>query len=133
MPRILFTPASARRVLSQIRPVVEKMCRTYRRLEQRETGPIASDRRVDPGYFRLLVDLGRSLEQIGAAGARVKNPREGLIDFPARREGRDVLLCWKAGEPTLDYWHEPDEGYAGRRRVDEAGPWETGAGDERTG
>jgi len=126
MTPILFTPSSARRALTEIRPVAERMCRLFRSLEQRKPRRIASDNRVDPVYFRLLVDLCRSFDRIGRSGVQVKDPREGLLDFPAKRDGRDVLLCWKVGEPTLDFWHEAEEGLAGRRRVDEEGPWEEG-------
>jgi hypothetical protein len=115
------------------------MCRVYRSLEARRPQRIASDQRVDPDYFRLLVDLYRLVERLGKAGARVKDPRAGLLEFPARRGGREVLLCWRVGEPALVFWHECDEGFAGRRRVDEEGPWDEGpwndaeAAAERTG
>jgi hypothetical protein len=26
-----------------------------------------------------------------------------------------VLLCWRFGEPEVQFWHEMDAGYAGRR------------------
>ena len=134
MTPILFTPRSARRVLAEIRPVAERMCRIFRSLEERKPRRIASDDRVDPTYFRLLIDLCGTFDRIGKTGVQVKDPREGLLDFPAKRDGRDVLLCWKVGEPTLAFWHEPEEGLAGRRRVDEEGPWEDRkAPVERTG
>ena len=130
MSRILFTPRSARRIIAELKPVAERMCRTYRSLEACRPPRIASDQRVDPTYFRLLVDLCRLFESIAKAGARVKDPGAGLLEFPARRGGREVLLCWKVGESTLAFWHEPDEGFAGRRRVDEEGPWEEGPWEE---
>ena len=124
MPPTLFTPQSARRILVEIRPVAERMCRIFRSLEERRPQRIACDDRVDPTYFLLLIDLCRAFDRIGKSGVQVKDPREGLLDFPARRDGRDVLLCWKVGEPTLSFWHHPEDGLAGRRRVDEEGPWE---------
>jgi hypothetical protein len=44
---------------------------------------------------------------------------EGLVDFPTTYEGRWVLLCWKFGERTLDWWHEIDGGFQGRRKLTE--------------
>jgi hypothetical protein len=35
-----------------------------------------------------------------------------------------VWLCWKVGESSLGFWHEQEAGFAGRRPVDEDGPWE---------
>jgi hypothetical protein len=39
-----------------------------------------------------------------------------LIDFPAMRDGRVVLLCWQLGEgEKIEWWHEVEEGFAGRQ------------------
>ena len=54
-------------------------------------------------------------EHINAAGAQIKSLEEGLLDFPSRREGEEVLLCWKLGEDDIRYWHGVDEGFAGRK------------------
>jgi hypothetical protein len=52
---------------------------------------------------------------IHEVGALVKDLDRGLIDFPAQREGEDVLLCWHVGEAQIEYWHGPDEGFSGRK------------------
>lgn len=41
----------------------------------------------------------------------------GLIDFPALANGRQIWLCWRLGEGDIEWWHEHDEGFAGRRRL----------------
>ncbi|HEX9550652.1 MAG TPA: DUF2203 domain-containing protein [Candidatus Limnocylindrales bacterium] len=43
----------------------------------------------------------------------------GLIDFPALANGRQIWLCWRLGEGDIDWWHELDDGFAGRRRLSE--------------
>jgi hypothetical protein len=48
----------------------------------------------------------------------VKDLNAGLIDFPARRDGREVLLCWRYGEPQVEFYHELHTGFAGRKRVE---------------
>jgi len=53
-------------------------------------------------------------------GCQLKDLSTGLLDFPGRRLGRDILLCWKLGEPRIGYWHDLQAGYAGRRPIDEA-------------
>ena len=52
-----------------------------------------------------------------AAGVLVKDLDRGLLDFPSRREGRDILLCWHVGEEEIRYWHGIDEGFAGRKPI----------------
>ncbi len=38
------------------------------------------------------------------------------------REGREVYLCWRVGEERIEWWHETDAGFAGRRPLDDAIP-----------
>jgi hypothetical protein len=60
--------------------------------------------------------IAECLRQINELGVQVKDFREGLLDFPARRgDGEDVLLCWKVGEPEVAFWHGLEEGFAGRK------------------
>ena len=53
-----------------------------------------------------------------AAARRLMRLRmQGLIDFPALASGRQIWLCWRLGESDIEWWHELDEGFAGRRRL----------------
>jgi hypothetical protein len=121
-----FTPDSARQVLDELRPVAERMCELYRDLEDRRPRQILPEQPVERVYFSLVQRLQQLLSRIHRSGARVKDLRRGLLDFPARRDGREVLLCWKVGERSLEFWHEMDDGYSGRQRVDDDGPWDDG-------
>ena len=47
----------------------------------------------------------------------LKDYLTGLVDFPARVEGRDVYLCWRLGEPEVAHWHEMNAGFAGRQKL----------------
>ncbi|MGB9029409.1 MAG: DUF2203 domain-containing protein [Acidobacteriaceae bacterium] len=59
-----------------------------------------------------------ALEEIDAIGVQVKNLDIGLLDFPCLLEGETVLLCWKRGEPRIDFWHRMEDGFAGRQPID---------------
>jgi hypothetical protein len=39
----------------------------------------------------------------------------GLVDFPSVREGREVYLCWTEDEQEIGYWHDLEDGFAGRQ------------------
>lgn len=54
------------------------------------------------------------VEELERLGVELKGP-EGLCDFPARIDGRDVYLCWRLGEPEVLYWHEIEAGFDGRK------------------
>ena len=56
-----------------------------------------------------------AVEEIQALGGVPKGVEEGLVDFPHRREGRVVNLCWKYGETRIRWWHGMDEGYTARK------------------
>jgi hypothetical protein len=68
----------------------------------------------------LLEALNEELEALTTIGVQVKDLDVGLCDFVARREGRDVLLCWRLGEKEVGFWHELTTGFAGRRPIDRA-------------
>lgn len=126
MPQRLFTPMTARRELRRLKPAAERMCRLFRVLEQRRPARVLSDQLVDPAYFTLVQRLHAALQEINSHGVHVRDVQHGLLDFPARREGREVLLCWKVGEPSLEFWHETGAGFAGRQPLADDGRWDEG-------
>jgi hypothetical protein len=60
-----------------------------------------------------------ALAEIDSIGVQVKDLDIGLLDFPCEVEGKTVLLCWKTGEKSITHWHGTDEGFAGRKLIDE--------------
>jgi hypothetical protein len=60
-----------------------------------------------------------ALAEIDSIGVQVKDLDIGLLDFPCEVEGKTVLLCWKMGEKSITHWHGTDEGFAGRKLIDE--------------
>ena len=87
----------------------------------------AGGSRVNPGPLLALrstrdtsaVALKAALERIEEAGAMVKDLDIGLIDFLAQYRGQDVCLCWKLGEDRIEFWHGLEEGFRGRKPIDE--------------
>jgi hypothetical protein len=67
-----------------------------------------------------VLEMRRKIATLRALGVEVKNLNAGLIDFPARFQGREVYLCWCHGEKTIGHWHEVDAGFAGRQTIDPA-------------
>jgi hypothetical protein len=60
-----------------------------------------------------------ALAEIDSIGVQVKDIDTGLLDFPCEVDGRVVLLCWKMGEGSITHWHSTEEGFAGRKPIDE--------------
>ncbi len=59
--------------------------------------------------------LDALMAELASLGALLKGIDEGLVDFPAEREGRVVLLCWRLGEDTIAWWHEENSGFPSRQ------------------
>ncbi|HEX7107136.1 MAG TPA: DUF2203 domain-containing protein [Acidothermaceae bacterium] len=65
----------------------------------------------------LEARLHESLSWFPVNGIEVKGAAPVIIDFPSSLLGADVLLCWLEGEPELAWYHRPDLGFLGRRRL----------------
>ncbi len=65
------------------------------------------------------VALKSAMERIGNTGAIVKDLDIGLIDFLSIYQGKEVCLCWKLGEDRIAFWHGTEEGFAGRKPIDD--------------
>lgn len=125
-----FSPEEANAALERVRPLVERMvahrqahAAALERQEQLEGHirgngggiPPATLAEVAAEVEREARELARLVDQIAEHGAEVKDLDEGLIDFPALRQGETVLLCWKLGEDEIRYWHRVEDGFTGRR------------------
>jgi hypothetical protein len=125
-----FTLAEANEALEAVRPLTEELVEHRRalvELQERQaalTARIAGNggdlepRELQDVQEQLDVEvagIARSVARIHEAGALVKDLDEGLVDFPAQRDGEEVLLCWRLGEEEIGFWHGLEEGFSGRR------------------
>jgi hypothetical protein len=126
-----FTPDEANSALERVRPLAERMVELRSRLgtledEQREvvrivagngSGEAVGDART-PEFTKLARELQEVVEELTLIGVQLKDAETGLLDFPAVRDGEDVLLCWRVGEAAVEWYHGLEDGYAGRKRID---------------
>ncbi|MGD0146477.1 MAG: DUF2203 domain-containing protein [Nitrososphaerales archaeon] len=122
----LFTPQEASKLLPDIKPKVKELIERkkvvialqselerYNLLGFRPAEVAEKAAQLDA----LAEDANRKIEELEDLGVKVKNLDYGLIDFPAERYGRNVLLCWQYGEPEVSYWHRSDECYNDRKAL----------------
>jgi hypothetical protein len=130
----LFTVEEANRLLPTLKSLLEALASKKAELvaKQAELAALLKAGQ-DPGdqtrYERLVrgreelkfiaEEFNVSLHTVSRTGALVKDVDAGLVDFAAMRNGREVLLCWRLGEPRVAHWHGMDEGFAGRKRLDD--------------
>lgn len=79
--------------------------------------PAVAHRRAERD--KALQEIKDALAEIEAIGVQVKDLDIGLLDFPCVVEEEIVLLCWKYGEEKIGFWHGLEEGFRGRKPIDE--------------
>jgi hypothetical protein len=98
--------------LATNKPVITYLIREFR---------IPQDTPVPADYFRALVQVKDALGEVETLGCQLKDIQRGLVDFPSRLFGKEVLLCWRLGEENVGFYHDLESGYAGRQPIPERG------------
>ncbi len=111
-----------REILMEMRkkkPLVDELRQEIMAMTRKATGnghlvsqDVRDKQKTAQTLIERLNELGAQLSEIRC---EIKGIDEGLIDFPAEREGRTVYLCWKLGEDSIAYWHELDTGFGSRQ------------------
>lgn len=125
--RKFFTVATANRALGYVSRIVADLCAAYRdavSLQQRMEMPMPDEQSdtLHREYERVIERLNAYVDELRDVGVELKDYEQGLVDFPALHEGREVYLCWKRGETEIVAWHEVNAGFSGRRNVTELAP-----------
>ena len=105
--------------------LVEKIEAEFQEVSQRIF--LAGGTRVDIAHLavrkaekeKALQRVKDALAEIDSTGVQVKDLDVGLLDFPCRVKDQLILLCWKLGEKQITHWHGVEEGFQGRKPIDE--------------
>lgn len=120
-----FTVEEANALLPDLMPLVAQLLERRARVSStaRSMADVLSDLRSDVGGLEAselaneISHIENLVERIQARGCVVKSLEAGLLDFLSERDGRDVYLCWRFGEPRIEYFHELHTGFNGRRPI----------------
>jgi hypothetical protein len=120
-----FTVEEANALLPEIRPLMaELLNRRGKVVEMRhELAPILKRPNHDVGgaaasqIVQDFITIERLAKKIRSYGCIIKDLNGGLVDFLSERNGRDVYLCWRFNEPTIEFYHELHTCFNGRERV----------------
>jgi hypothetical protein len=123
----LFTVNEANELLPTLRPLVEQILESIRRLKATSEAVIRKEG-LNPEAPNLMERLGEDteiarligqvkgwVEEINGYGCVCKGVEQGLIDFPCMLGAEVVFLCWQIGESNVGYWHRIEDGFAGRK------------------
>ena len=137
VPPKFFSLSEANALLPRLEPLVRHLMAARQRLRKHSRAleefraRASRDGGVLPGNTlaqakteskRFEAEIREGVQEIESWGCVVKDLDHGLVDFLARRQGREVYLCWRLGEPEIRHWHELREGFAGRKPLGEDPP-----------
>jgi hypothetical protein len=123
----LFTVEQANRTLPLVRKIVADIVSLHQRwrqtivalddvaLAQRANEPNDRGEQLEREAQALAREIDECQRELESLGIQLKDRRQGLVDFPTLMGGRRVLLCWRLGEPEIQFWHEEDAGFPGRQ------------------
>jgi hypothetical protein len=138
MPERTFTLDEAQELLPVLEGLLRQAISAKKQIEEvdKELKEVAHRVFLSGGMLLPLVRLARrkaereksaqqvkdAVSEINATGVQVKDLDIGLLDFPCVVDGQTVLLCWKLGEKAITHWHGLEEGFAGRKPIDDRIP-----------
>ena len=117
-----YTADEATAMLPELIPALERM-REARQLILSRSELIRANAPSNGGgapgaeYWQALATLRSEVQALAERDILLRDPETGLLDFPARIDGRDVFLCWRLGEDRVAFWHGPETGFSGRTPV----------------
>jgi hypothetical protein len=130
-----FTLDEAQSLLAVLESLLRTAINAKKVIDEADAEQQALQHRVflNGGMFLDIVPLARrkaerakaeqrakdALAEIDSIGVQVKDLNIGLLDFPCDVEGQIILLCWKLGEKAITHWHGVQEGFAGRKPIDQ--------------
>jgi hypothetical protein len=116
----LFTLDEARALLPEVRRHAEELvvvradlAEVSAALRRGTTSPLGGL----PEAKALEARVHELIGWFAGEGVEVKGFAPLLLDFPSELDGSPVLLCWLEGERDLDWYHRPEHGFVGRRRL----------------
>lgn len=129
MPARYFSIDEVNELLPAISPLMgELLERRAKVANQRDRlSGIVDDSRSNVGSaaasetVRDFIRIEKLVEKIHSYGCKIKDLNGGTIDFLTKRNGREVYLCWRYGEPLeVAHYHALESGFMGRRAIADA-------------
>ena len=113
----IFTLKQAIKTLPLIKKIVVDILKTGQSI--RELSVEMEKPEEDSEINRLMDQLDELFDEMESLGCFYKdwNFTVGLVDFPSKIHGKDVMLCWKSDEDEIGHYHDAEAGFAGRRLI----------------
>ncbi|MPZ86582.1 MAG: DUF2203 family protein [Nitriliruptorales bacterium] len=117
-----FTIDQARALMPELRQRAERIVRLRADLADAQAALSRGSEPTGgiPEAKSLEAHLQETIDWFGDRGIHLKGIAPLIADLPSELAGERVLLCWLEGETSLDWYHRPEVGFIGRRRLPDA-------------
>ena len=116
-----WTVDQANQALPRVTAIVERAREAAGRLREKQEGRAGVAR--GDGHVEQADEMEpfrAAVAELAAEGIVLRDAEQGLVDFPAVTDsGKEYWLCWLLGEAHVDWWHWPEDGFAGRAPLSE--------------
>jgi hypothetical protein len=120
-----YTLDEANELIEEIKPLMADLLERRARVvgTRGEIAGILQDTTSNVGNRKasLMVQDFLAIEalvkEIRAFGCSIKDLNVGLLDFLTKIDGREVYLCWRYGEDTIEYYHDLHNGFMSRKKL----------------
>jgi hypothetical protein len=101
--------------VDEARAYVPRLCQLLALIDDRLVpGP-------EPGTYALPAGSEHAeaaLAELQEQGVILRQVGNGIVDFVWQGPDGEVrMLCYRLGEESLEWWHRPEDGFAGRRPI----------------
>lgn len=125
-----FTVDEANAMLPLIRSIVTDICSIFKQVTGRRSdlhrllrkGKRSAGTQYEDEMAESRADLQEEYERIWryraeleALGVLLRQPEEGLIEFPTLIGGREAYLCWKLGDEEICSWRDGSSPHSPQR------------------
>lgn len=113
-------------MLPLVRRIVDDILEEYAELQGSITRLNAVDsgeenaarrRELKEGVDERAARVDALVTELHDLGCYFKGFQDGLVDWFSLYADRPVFLCWKRGEPEIEWWHQVDAGFIGRQPI----------------
>ena len=113
---IHFTLDQARRALVYVRPIVQDVQREAQKLYKLNLANSVEEKKI----HAQLGTIEHLLEELVLVGCFCRNMEKGIIDFPAKKGGREIFYSWSLDENEQIFWRYVEEPYECRHSLNES-------------
>lgn len=115
-----FTPDEARKTLPLVKKIVADILNVSKEMRLL-ANDLDENIENNSEFIFLSNQINKYFSELEEIGCYYKDWSfsVGLVDFPSIIDDEEVYLCWRSDEDNIYYYHGINEGYMGRKKLED--------------